>query len=257
MNDEYQKYWDSLEIEKNKPFYVTSKEDQRVLRWLREETNLERCLRDAVSYSQIHFGGVRGRVLDIGAGVCWSSAILADIDSIEHVTAIDYSEHRINLIAPIVIAQFGTNPLKIQRVLGDFLDYPFEEKSFDVILFCQSLYMFPDLNNALSKVFNLLKPGGQLIAACERLVDSSLELLKKKKVKEFLAVYKSAIMDRCRFIKSEVYRDASGKLSYQDKHYRQSISRVGFVYHYQPLDYALYPNTPVLAGNYFGLKLEN
>lgn len=254
MNEKYYKYWNDLEIERKKPYYISSKHDQALSRWLNEKTNLERCLRDALSYSQIHFGGVRGQVLDVGAGVCWSSAIVANIGSVEQVTAIDYSEHRLNSIAPIVLEQFGTNPSKVRGIKGDFLDYPFKENSFDVILFCQSLYMFPDLSSTLNKVFSLLKPKGHLIVACERIVASSFELLKHKKIREFLVTYKQFIMAICGFTKSKLYRDASGKSSYQDRHYRQGILRAGLVYHYQPLDYTLLPNYSVLAGNYFGQK---
>jgi len=257
MNEEYRKYWNDLEIEKRKPYYITTKHDQKLLRWLREETKLERCLRDALAYSHAHFGGISGQVLDVGAGVCWSSAILADISSVEQVTAIEYSENRLNLIAPVVFEQFSTDLSKLRRILGDFLEYSFAENSFDVILFCQSLYMFPDLNCTLKKVFSLLKPGGHLVVACERLVGSSSELLKKRRVRELLSIYKRLILVKCGFIKSGIYRDASGKLSYEDRHYRQSISRAGLVYHYQLLDYTFYPDIPVLAGNHFGLKLES
>lgn len=254
MNEKYRKYWNSVEAERGKAFNITSKDDLKLLRWLREQTCLERCFRDAMSYSNNHFGGIRGQVLDVGAGVCWSSAIMANLSSVEQVTAIDYSEHRLSLITPIVLEQFGTNPLKVRRIVGDFHLYPFDENSFDVVLFCQSLYMFPDLDSTLKKVFSLLKPGGQLIATCERLSDSPYQLLKSGRIKEFLFASRQLLLEKAGFTKSVIPSDSSGRFSYLDRHYRKSISTAGLVYHYQPLDYALYPNVPVLAGNHFGLK---
>jgi len=257
MDEKYREYWNDLEIEKGKGVFITSKDNLTLLRHLREQTNLERCFRDAISYSQSHFGGLYGQVLDVGAGVCWSSAIIANLDSVEQVTAIDYSGHRLNIIAPIVIEQFGANPLKVKRIEGDFFKYPFNENSFDVIVFCQALYMFPDLDSTLNRVYNLLKPGGQLIVACERLEGAAGELLKKKRFKKLLGIYKRAITAKVGLTSNATLRDESGRSGYRDKHYRRNILRAGLTYHYQKLNYILFPDNPVLAGNHFGIKARN
>ncbi len=251
MVNDYDQYWNDLEAEKRKVYHIDSIDDMKLLNWLREDTNLQCCLEDAATYSQTNFGGIKGQVLDVGAGVCWSSSIIANLSSVEQVTAIDFSKHRVDSFAALVIEQFHADPSKINRIHGDFLKYPFSENSFDAILFCQSLYMFANLHSTLKHAFHLIKPGGQLIVACEGRTGSIYQLLKNRKLISTANRGKCEVMTKLGLSKK---CDASGRYAYQDSDYGRSISRTGMDCHRQQLDYLLYPFDPILTFNYFGLK---
>lgn len=76
------------------------------------------------------------------------------------IEGIDISEERIAIANRIA----NSEQLTITYHVGDFIKFPFEEESFDVILFSSSLHHFDDLNIFLStKVKPLLKKGGKLI----------------------------------------------------------------------------------------------
>ena len=72
--------------------------------------------------------------------------------------AVDFSEHRLMKIAPIVFEQLQGDSEKYEPILGDFLQFDHEEV-FDVAIFCQSLYMFPNLDKTLAKIRGLLVQG--------------------------------------------------------------------------------------------------
>jgi len=122
------------------------------------------------------------------------------------------------------------------------MNYEFEEL-FDVAIFCQSLYMFPDLEKTLAKTRDILVKGGLLIVACERII-ASYPLYSPyyflKKIKQF-------IRGRA---------DTSENCGYEDKEYRSAIEIAGFKYYFQAVDYPIFKCVnSIAAGNHFGVKL--
>jgi len=234
-------YWNDIEKEKTKVYWIEDESDLKLLKFLQKETNLQRCFHDAVNFAKQFNGGVRGHVLDVGAGVAWTSALLSKIDIVESVTAIDYSEHRLMKIAPIVFKQLKGDERKFNPIVGDFFKLDLQMNYFQTIVFCQSLYMFPDLNSVLTNVSKLLTPDGFVIVACERISREftvySIDYLKKK---------------LGQLLKGRA--DSSGKHSYIDKEYRSTIENTGLNYKFQLLDYPISLNSTLKAGNHFGIK---
>lgn len=239
------KYWNDIENEKTKPCWIEDQLDMKLLNFIQKETNLQRCFQDALDFANHFGGGVKGHVLDVGAGVAWTSAIISESKYIESVTAIDYSKHRIKDIAPIVFSQLGGNQNKFKSIVGNFLEKDFPLKKYDIIVFCQSLYMFPHIDVVLEKVSDILAPGGLVLVACERITPDcpiySLNRLKKKMV---------------HVIKGRA--DLSGNHFYVDKEYRNAIENAGLNYEFQLLDYPVYLKKKTLkAGNHFGINAKD
>jgi ubiquinone/menaquinone biosynthesis C-methylase UbiE len=161
-------YWNDIEIEKKKPYWIEDVSDLKLLHFLQEETNLQRCFQDAMKFAE-KLGGIRRHVLDIGAGVAWTSALLSKKDEVESITATDYSEHRLKKIGPTVFKQLKGNKDKFMPIVGDFLELDFQVNHYQTIIFCQSLYMFPDLRSVMDKVSKLLVSGGIIMITCERI----------------------------------------------------------------------------------------
>jgi ubiquinone/menaquinone biosynthesis C-methylase UbiE len=240
----YYRYWNDLEEEKQKPYFIQDKSDPKLLNYCEKETNLRRCFEDALRFpGEAGIGEIKGRVLDVGAGVAWSSALMSRIPTVERVIGIDYSEHRIKTIAPLVFEQLHGLQEKFESILGDFLELNWQPEEFNTVVFCQALYMFPNLKRTLDKVKRILAGGGLLVVACERIVPSYPRLS-----------YPYLFRKLKRVIKGRV--DATGNHGYDDREYREAIESAGFSFFFQELDYILlkregYP----LAGNYFGKKI--
>lgn len=245
-------YWNDMEVEKRKAFFVTGPEDMRLLSYLREQTGLERCFLDAVSFVEERLGGMGRSVLDVAAGVCWTSALISRRPGVGDVVAVDYSAHRLFEIAPVVIKQMGGDAGKIRRIAGDFMEMELPPESFDTVVFCQALYMFSDIGKALSKASSALRPGGRLIVACERLHPPSFlsaEFMRQVFTNPKYALWSLAVRARLR-----PRRDETGRHILTDGDYRESMEKAGFEFYFQPLSYKLWDSLPVNAGNYLGLK---
>lgn len=238
-------YWNDVKNEKTKPYWIEDESDMKLLNFIQKETNLQKCFQDALDFAN-HFGdGVKGHVLDVGAGVAWTSAILSKSKIVESVTAIDYSEHRLKDVTPIVFSQLKGDDNKFKSIIGDFLEIDFPLKKYDTIVFCQSLYMFPHIDAVLKKVLDILAPGGLVLVACER-ITPDYPIYSLNHLKEILV----------HAIKGRV--DSSGNQFYVDKEYRNAIKNAGLNYEFQLLDYPVYlKNKQLKAGNHFGIKTKD
>lgn len=96
------------------------------------------------------------RALDVGCGDGLLARELARV--VPHVVAIDVD-------APVLArARQGDAGAGVEYLHGDFLGYPFEPESFDVVTSIAALHHM-DLVLALTRMRDLLRPGGTLALA--------------------------------------------------------------------------------------------
>ena len=79
----------------------------------------------------IEFGG---KILEIGAGHAWLTANLSRLESVKEIYALEFSEHLIANVAPVVFEHFKAKTDRITRVLGDFHDIKFPDATFDFVV---------------------------------------------------------------------------------------------------------------------------
>lgn len=235
------KYWNDLDIERKKPYWIENPDDNKLQIFLKEKTNLFRCFNDAIVFVEEHLGGVRGHVLDIGAGVAWTSAVVSKIPSVKTVTAVDCSEHRLKHIAPTVFKQMQGNISNFIPIVDMFNVSNFKNKNFDIIIFCQSLYMFPFMNRLVKETAELLVPQGVLMVVAERITPE---------ISPFSIRYLKQTLSNLIYGRD----DDSGNYYYTDREYRKSILKAGLKYYFQLLDYPVFPDLSIMAGNHFGVK---
>jgi SAM-dependent methyltransferase len=242
----YKEYWNDEKTERKKPYWIEDVNDRRLITFLRQETNLERCFRDALAFIDRQLGGVRGTVLDLGAGVCWTSAVLSLFPEVGNVHAVDYSQIRLFRIAPLLFKQYEVPEGKIHRHCRDLSSCRFPDSSFDLVLFCQAFYMSGKPLVLLKKVRRVLKTGGVLLIACESIEPSPSGIQRARmRLQSLLSLTGTPPIPRA---------DPSGRRPYQDSHFRHFISAAGFHLKVQELDYPVYKNSSVRATNYFGVK---
>ena len=88
-------YWNDIENEKTKPWWITDKNDVKLINYLhssglKQEFDFTMDLVKEKLY---------GNVLDIAAGTCWTSALLSLNNNIKKIDALEFSLHRIKTLA--------------------------------------------------------------------------------------------------------------------------------------------------------------
>lgn len=108
-------------------------------------------------------------VADIGAGVCWTSAIIAKHPKVKLVYGVDPSLNRLKH-AEFVIRHFGAER-EMKVTYGSFLEPNIPEK-VDIVVLCGSLHHCLDeyIEGLFSNIKNLLKPEGKVLIANEHYV---------------------------------------------------------------------------------------
>lgn len=111
---------------------------------------------------------VYGKVLEIGAGTAWCSAVLSFAPEVTHIHALDYDPYAVSELMPQVFKRFQANTEKITRILGSF-NVIKEKESYDFIISMGALHHSENLTSTLKAAYDSLKPGGYLFASepCE------------------------------------------------------------------------------------------
>lgn len=111
-----------------------------------------------ITRAHLHGGA---RVIEIGCGT--GSLALDLAKSAGHIDAFDVSAEMIRIANQKKLAQ-GVANVAFQHGTLDG-DLPFEPEHFDVALAYSILHLVPDRRRVLAALFDLLKPGGALIAS--------------------------------------------------------------------------------------------
>jgi len=100
------------------------------------------------------------RILDIATGTGDLAIMLAKINS-EKVIGLDISEGML-AVGKKKIDQLGLNE-KVEMILGDSEELPFEDGSFDAITVGFGVRNFENLEQGLSEIYRVLKPNGTFV----------------------------------------------------------------------------------------------
>jgi SAM-dependent methyltransferase len=103
-------------------------------------------------------GPVRGSVLEIGAGVCWASALLKRTYRGAYVTASDISTSALHL-ADAVFERVGARPDRL--IACDMSRLPLADASVDLVFGVAVLHHAEDPAVVLREIRRVLKPGGR------------------------------------------------------------------------------------------------
>jgi SAM-dependent methyltransferase len=108
-----------------------------------------------------------GRVLEVGAGAGWLSALLSKCPGVVEVVATDFSPRLVNQVMPVVALALDADQTKLTRQVADFHQLPFDEQSFDWVFADSALHHATDVTRLLIELRRVLKPDGRLVAIRE------------------------------------------------------------------------------------------
>ena len=107
--------------------------------------------------------GWGSKAVDLGSGTGVGACILSKLPFMHHVYAVEYSEHFVQKIMPLVFERFGAQTEKIQRVVGDFNHQELEDRSLDLILEIEAFHHSENLEFTVQECERVLKPGGVML----------------------------------------------------------------------------------------------
>lgn len=112
---------------------------------------------------------ISGRILEIGAGTGWCSAVLSKKDTVKEVFALDYSRYCVEQLMPQVFKTLEAHEYKIIRVLGSYNAMRCKDSEFNLVVSIGAIHHSENLDATLQECFRVLRPGGYLLATepCE------------------------------------------------------------------------------------------
>lgn len=156
-------YWNNEEEEKKKELYILDGNSQKLIKYLKESTTCYKEFESVVEFALRNNFKLQGIGLDLAAGVCWTTALLSQLDSVEKIFAIDISRHRLLKIAPSVLDLFKAHGNKIVRVIGSFYDLKLPDQSVDFCFMSQAFHHADDPYRLLCEIKQVLKPSGVVL----------------------------------------------------------------------------------------------
>lgn len=109
-------------------------------------------------------GPIAGRVIEIGAGTGWCSALLSKMPEVREVFTLEYDPYCVETLIPLVHRAMNADEAKIRRVLGSFNRLRCEDCFFDLVVSIGALHHSENLQTTLREAWRALKPGGWLLA---------------------------------------------------------------------------------------------
>ena len=116
----------------------------------------------AIKISDIQ-NALYGTVLDVGAGICWLTARLSQIETVKEVWAHDLSERFLKSIGVSVLKHLFANFKKIGFSVSDYNYLPFENKYFDCIIMMASFHHSNYPEKTLHELNRCLKDEGVIL----------------------------------------------------------------------------------------------
>lgn len=168
----------------------------RLLHHLEVRTNMKRAF---LHGCELAGGGLRGTVLDLGAGIAWTSALLSRIPEVEVVYATDIALARLQR-APAVFDVLGGDTCKLRLVRGGFGVIKLPDKSVNCIVMNGSFHHCydSDASSLFMEMHRVLTDDGLIVLSNEHYVDGwwYLKGVLRKLIKERTISLKASVIRR-------------------------------------------------------------
>lgn len=164
-------FWNDVEVEKLKEWWIDDRNPGRSTDYLvtsglldeyhfAERLIVEEAIGDGLD------------VLDLAAGVGWTSALLSKLPCVKYVHAVEISAHRLGELFEKWSALLKAEGHKIRRYLGSFYDLKFPNACMDVVFMSQAFHHAHSPLRLLLECDRVLKKGGRIVLVGEHHITS-------------------------------------------------------------------------------------
>ena len=216
-DDKIFNYWNDTDIEKSKIFNVSEIGFDNLENSRKYNTYLDH-INDFTFKHKINFEN--SKILSIASGICYIESKFLQNKNFSKLFCIDYSEHRIHNLAPLVIKKYNLDKKEIFLTYGDFDKFKVSTK-FDIVIMCQAFHHFANPDILLKKIKNMTNSRTKIFVIAEPYFDIFDNL--KRIIKHF--------------VKYSI-------------NYKRYFNKNNFI----PSRKTLYPSDPIKGDNHFSKK---
>jgi len=124
-------YWNNIEEERKKEWWIEDGNYKKCLDYL-DSSGLLYEYQQSEKFIK-EYSGELIKVVDLAAGIGWTSVLLSKLSKVKEVHAVEISKHRLDSLFEHSVKMLKGDPNKIFRYLGSFYDLRFDDKSVDII----------------------------------------------------------------------------------------------------------------------------
>lgn len=106
-----------------------------------------------------------GKVIEIGAGTGYFSALLSKQAGPEVIYCLDYDRVSVDELMPLVFKNLDADTSKIKTVLGSYNAMKIADNYFDFVISLGAIHHSENLTATLQECYRVLQPGGFLVAS--------------------------------------------------------------------------------------------
>lgn len=154
-------YWNGVEIERKKQFWIIENDFNKLWKYLKsmklyqDYIASEKKIKNLISNNSV--------IVDLAAGIGWTSALLSKLDKVDKVNCVEISKHRLDLLCPKAIEMFSGKPNKIKRYIGSFYSTKFKNEIADVVYMSQAFHHANEPSKLLKESYRILKKDGVIV----------------------------------------------------------------------------------------------
>jgi SAM-dependent methyltransferase len=219
-------FWNDVEIEKLKEWWIDDQNPARSTGYLETSGLLEEY---HLAERLIVAGYERARLelLDLAAGVGWTSSLLSKLQCVGNVHAVEISEHRLGELFEKWSKLLNAESHKIKRYLGSFYDLRFPNASMDVVFMSQAFHHAHSPLRLLLECDRVLKKGGRIILVGEHHIAPLMimrrilaNLIKRRRFStNFYELFPPDVVGGDHYYRIADYYFLFGSLGYSLQHY--------------------------------------
>lgn len=156
------KYWNDESEEGRKAWDIRDGNFKKLEKHI-SNIGLKDDLLRALKLSGLRNKKIMLRGIELGGGVCWSAPYLFRQLSISEMEFLEFSEHRIMKIAPLILQHYDIPSDKVKLILGSFYETKCPNESMDFILLSQAFHHATDVERLLKEIYRILRKEGVVI----------------------------------------------------------------------------------------------
>lgn len=162
------KYWNSIDNEKEKPWWIENGNFEKCLRYLDSSGLMKEFLQAEALMKNL--GGHNLAVADLAAGIGWTTAMLSKNPQVKEIHAVEISQHRMEKLFPQCMKMLGGIESKVFRYIGSFYDLKLPPESIDLVFMSQAFHHADQPNLLLESCSRILKKGGLMVIVGEHYI---------------------------------------------------------------------------------------